>query len=157
MKAIQILAKEQFFNELEFRIIGDGPLFEETVEPLRKYRNIEICRGFLTQTEIAKLHKEYGIFLCPTRMDSQGVSRDEAMASGLVPVTNSVAAIPEFVNDKCGILAAAEDFTGMANGIADLVRNPNLFDKLSCAASTRVRNQSDHQKIISQELDIIQK
>jgi glycosyltransferase involved in cell wall biosynthesis len=35
----------------------------------------------------------------PSRTDTQGVSRDEAMSSGLVPVTNAVAAIPEFVDD----------------------------------------------------------
>lgn len=35
-------------------------------------------------------------FWFPTRMDTQGVSRDEAMCSGLVPITNKVAAVPEF-------------------------------------------------------------
>ena len=51
------------------------------------------------------MHKKNGIFMVPTRLDSQGVSRDEAMSSGLVPITNNVAAIPEFVDDTCGMLA----------------------------------------------------
>ena len=31
---------ETFFNELEFYFIGDGPLFEETVKPLKKMKNV---------------------------------------------------------------------------------------------------------------------
>ena len=97
VKCIIELSKEPFFNELEFRIIGDGRLFEETIKPLRKFDNVIIEKKFLKQEEIAKIHKEYGIFLCPSRMDTQGVSRDEAMASGLVPITNNVGAISEFI------------------------------------------------------------
>jgi glycosyltransferase involved in cell wall biosynthesis len=105
VKAIQRLSQQAWFYDMEFRMIGDGPLFEETLAPLREFRNVYIEQRFLNQLEIAALHKEYGIFLSPTRMDAQGVSRDEAMASGLVPVTNAVTAIPEFVDDRCGILA----------------------------------------------------
>jgi glycosyltransferase involved in cell wall biosynthesis len=111
-----LLSNEPFFNELEFRLIGDGALFEETVAPLRDYPNITVERRFLTQNEIAALHKEYGIFLCPSRWDSQGVSRDEAMSSGLVPVTSSIAAIPEFVDEDCGVLAPAENAEGLSKG-----------------------------------------
>ena len=89
-------------------MIGDGPLFEQTLEPLRGFDNITIKKGFITQQKIAELYKQYGVFLCPSRSDTQGVSRDEAMASGLVPVTNGVAAIPEFVDDSCGILAPSK-------------------------------------------------
>jgi hypothetical protein len=81
--AILRLAKEPFFNQLHFRIVGDGVLFDETVAPLRDFLNVQIERTFLTQHEIATLHRDYGVFLVPSRMDSQGVSRDEAMASGL--------------------------------------------------------------------------
>lgn len=107
VKAIELLAEKPYFKDLEFRMIGDGVLFEDTLAPLRKFSNVTIERGFLKHQEIAALHKQYGLFLCPTRMDAQGVSRDEAMASGLVAVTNAVTAIPEFVDDECGILALA--------------------------------------------------
>ena len=122
VKAILELSKKPYFSELEFKMIGDGKLFDEILEPLRKFDNVIIQRGFLKQNEIADLHKEYGVFLTPTRMDAQGVSRDEAMASGLVPVTNAVAAIPEFVDGKCGILAPKNDYLEMAKGIEEIVR-----------------------------------
>lgn len=154
VKAIQLLSTKPWFDDMEFRIIGDGPLFEETLAPLRQYRNVYIEQRFLKQDEIAALHKEYGIFLCPTRMDTQGVSRDEAMASGLVPVTNAVAAIPEFVDESCGILAPGEDAKAMAEGLAYLYENPQQYSQLSANAAKRVRRQSAQKNIIDLEVGI---
>lgn len=150
--AILELSKEPFFHELEFRMIGDGKLFDSVLEPLRQFPNVIIERRFLSQTEIAQLHKEYGVFLCPTRMDAQGVSRDEAMSSGLVPITNAVAAIPEFVDANCGILVKSEEFMGMVEGIKKLCSGEIDFSAISHAASERVRAQSSQPKVITSEL-----
>ena len=155
VKCIQELSKQPFFLELEFRMIGSGDQFESTLKPLRKFKNVSLEEGFLRQEEIAALHKEYGIFLVPTRMDAQGVSRDEAMSSGLVPITNSVAAIPEFVDNSCGVLAPAEDYKAMADGIERLYNNPTLFEEMSEAAACRVRNQTDSAHTIGKELNLI--
>ncbi len=154
VKAILELSNKSFFKELEFLIIGDGELFEETLKPLRAFQNVTIHKKFLRQEEIAKLHKEYGIFLNPTRMDSQGVSRDEAGSSGLVPVTNRVAAIPEFVDEDCGILVEAEDYVGLANAIEFLYKNPKEFLRLSENAAKRVRRQSSIEQSIQREIEI---
>lgn len=150
--AILELSRRPFFGELDIRIIGDGPLFETTVEPLGAFDNVAIEQRFLTQAEISALHREYGVFLVPTRMDSQGVSRDEAMASGLVPVTNRVAAIPEFVDASCGLLADAEDAVGLADHLERLYRDPDLFSRLSAAAAARVRGQSGHASTVAREV-----
>lgn len=154
VKAIQLLSAEPWFDDMEFRLIGDGPLMEDTLAPLRKFRNVYIEQRFLKQSEIAALHQEYGIFLCPTRMDAQGVSRDEAMASGLVPVTNAVAAVPEFVDETCGLLAPHEDYQGLAEGIVRLYEQPDLFMSLSSKASRRVREQSGADRMIDLEMNL---
>lgn len=155
VKAIQLLSKEKFFKELEFRIIGKGELFHSTIKPIKKYKNVIIEERFLRQEEIADLHKQYGIFLVPTRMDSQGVSRDEAMSSGLVPITNRVAAIPEFVDEHCGMLAEKEDYVGLAESIKLLYHNPDLFRELSINASKRVRAQSGYEETILKEINLL--
>ncbi|MNO52386.1 Chromosome partition protein Smc [compost metagenome] len=155
VKAIELLAEKPYFKDLEFRMIGDGTLFEDTLAPLRKFSNVTIERGFLKHQEIAALHKQYGLFLCPTRMDAQGVSRDEAMASGLVAVTNAVTAIPEFVDDECGILAPGDDAQAMADGIARVIESPELFRKMSAAARVRVEKQTAKHSIITREIELI--
>lgn len=155
VKAIELLAQKPYFKDLEFRMLGDGVLFDETLEPLRKYPNVKIEKGFLTHAEIARLHKEYGLFLCPTRTDAQGVSRDEAMASGLVPVTNRVTAIPEFTDDRCAVLACGEDAGAMAAGMARLFENPQLFASMSIAARRRIETQTALPIIIARELAVM--
>jgi glycosyltransferase involved in cell wall biosynthesis/spore maturation protein CgeB len=152
--AILALSNKPWFNDLQFRIIGDGLLFDQTLAPLRQFNNVHIERGFLSRAEIAALHREYGIFLCPSRMDTQGVSRDEAMSSGLVPVTTNVAAIPEFVDGSCGVLAEAEDADGLAAGIAALYEHPKQFLAMSMAAAARVRMQSASPQITNRELEL---
>lgn len=156
VKAILELSKHPCFGKLEFRLVGDGPLYTETVEPLRKFENVVLENRFLRHHEIAALHLKYGVFLIPTRLDSQGVSRDEAMASGLVPISNSVAAVPEFVDRSCGFLAEPEDYQGLAESIIRLYNDPSLFSQLSANAAARVRAQSAPDRTILREIALIQ-
>ncbi|WP_115261675.1 glycosyltransferase family protein [Micrococcus luteus] len=155
VSAVLELKDRAGFDNLQFTFIGDGILFEETLEPLRGIPNVEIRRGFLTHPELASEHKHHGVFLTPTRMDAQGVSRDEAMSSGLVPITSNVAAIPEFVDENCGILAPAEDYVGLAEGIWQLAHSPETFLEMSQAAADRVRRQSAARVVVPQEISLL--
>ncbi|MCW0223536.1 FkbM family methyltransferase [Campylobacter lari] len=155
IEAILELSRREFFKDLEFFIVGDGILFDELTNDLKSFKNIILHKGFLTQKEISNLHKQYGVFLNPSRWDSQGVSRIEAMSSGLVPITNNIAAIPEFVDDECGILIEPENAKALADAIEFLYKNPDEFMKLSTNAANRVRQQCDKGVIMSKELKII--
>ncbi len=152
VQAILELSKKEFFRELEFRIIGDGVLFDETLEPLRQLENVFIEQRFLTHQEIAELHKDYGVFLCPTRWDSHGVSRDEAMASGLVAITTKIAAVPEFIDEKCAFMTAPEHAEEIAAAVEVLYMQPAKFCQMSKAASERVNKQTAAKVIIEKEL-----
>ncbi len=153
--AVIELSKQEWFSGLEFCFVGDGVLFEETLAPLREFPNVIIRREFLTHEEIAGLHREYGVFLVPTRMDSQGVSRDEAMASGLVPVTSESTAVPEFVSTSEGYLAQDEDHLQLAQAIAEMYAEPEKFLSKSQAAARRVRRQSSVDVVIPAEVALI--
>lgn len=155
VSAILELSKRPFFNELHFTIVGDGDLFDETVKPLRQFTNVIIEKRFLTHTEIAAYHAAHGIFLVPTRMDTQGVSRDEAMSSGLVPITTAVAAIPEFVNDTVGIVSPPEDFVSLANAVEYLYKNPEHYVRLSNNAAERTKRQFGFEQTLKRELSLL--
>jgi FkbM family methyltransferase len=155
VRAIEILSQHSLFPTLQFTVIGDGPLFEATVEPLRRFANVTLQQRFLTQHEIAKVHREHGIFLVPSRMDSQGVSRDEAMSSGLVPVTTRVAAIPEFVDETCAFLADPEDAQGLADAILALQEDEGRFLRMSETAAAHVRGRSGIEQTVGRELALM--
>ena len=155
MKAINLLSSRKDFDKFEILIVGDGKLFDNTVSILKKFPNVKVKRSFLSHYEIAELHSRFGIFLCPSRYDTQGVSRDEARSSGLVPVTTRVAAIPEFVDDNTAMLTEQEDPESIAKAISYLVDNPDVFEKMSQATSLMVKNNLTLDKIITQELNLI--
>lgn len=153
--AILALAERPGFEQIHFTIIGDGPLFGETLEPIGNLANVTIRRQFLTQSEIAEEHSRHGIFLVPTRLDTQGVSRDEAMSSGLVPVTNAIAPVLEFTDDACAGLAVPNDAAGLADKLWEMIQSPELFRRRSTAAAERVRKQSANSVIIPRELALL--
>lgn len=151
-QVIHRLSAHELFPMLRFTLVGDGELWDENFKGLDRYPNVRLVRRFLTQREIASLHQEHGVFLVPTRGDTQGVSRDEAMASGLVPVTNSVGAVPEFVDESCAEICPAEDVDGLAAAVVKLAIDPMRFEMKSRNAAERVARQSASARIIGEEL-----
>lgn len=154
-KGIIELSKRACFKDLDFEIYGRGERFDEDNAPLKNFKNVHLHNTFLTQNEIAEAHKKAGIFIATTRWDSQGVSRDEAMSSGLVPIASNCSAIPEFVDENSGILIPAESYVELADAIENLYNNPDLFMKLSEGAAKRVISQCSKEHTIDKELKLI--
>ncbi len=149
------LKEKDFFDELEITIYGEGPLFREITEPLRKFTNVKIHNHFLNQDELRLQHQKHGLMLVPTRWDSQGLTSGEAMASGLVVLTNNVAAIPEFADETCAILAAANDSDALVEGVCDLYNNPDKFLEMSQLASQKAKNQCDKEHTLDKEISLL--
>ncbi|MBQ3379192.1 MAG: glycosyltransferase [Clostridia bacterium] len=154
--AILELSKRDFFKNIEIDIYGQGSNFDTDNGPLKCFPNVHLHPVFLRQDEIASLHKTHGVYIATTRWDSHGVSRDEAMSSGLVPIANNCTAIPEFMDDTCGILVPPEDYMGVADAIERLYNDPALFQRLSAAAAERVRNQTSKEHTIAKEIALIE-
>ncbi|GAA6527756.1 glycosyltransferase family 4 protein [Intrasporangium sp. DVR] len=158
VRAIQELSMRPYFDHLKFTLYGEGGLFHETVSPLDAFENVEVNNRFLEQAEIPAVHAQHGIFITPTRFDSQGVSMCEAMSSGLVPVGTDVSAISEFVRDGVsGLLAAPEDAIGLANQIERLYFNPNMYLRMSTTAATSVQESCGRANTIERELKLIRR
>lgn len=154
-ETIHRLAQEEIFSELQFTLVGDGELWEENFHGLERYSNVTLIRRFLSQQDIAELHRQHGVFLVPTRGDTQGVSRDEAMSSGLVPITNKVAAIPEFVDPSCAEICPPEDVDALASAVLRLASDPERFRSMSARASAHVQRKSGAQIIIEREIAVL--
>lgn len=149
------LSESDYWSKAEVLIIGDGLHFPQFERELGHFPNVRIEQRFATQEEIAALHKEYGVFLVPTRLDSQGVSRDEARSSGLVAVTNLVAATPEFIDAETGIVAGPESADQLARGILEIWKDPQLFQKISKAGAQRVRQQTELEMTVGREMALM--
>ncbi len=154
VKAIVELSKKPYFSELKFSIYGSGRLFDKTIEPLLHYHNVKINNEFLNHNEIKREHDLHGVFLCPTRQDSQGVSMCEAMSSGLLTITTNNSAIPEFLEDKkSGILT--NSVKEIVQSVDYLYKNPSVFSAISEQASKSILEKCNPEKVIKQELEVI--
>jgi len=150
--AIHALSKESFFKKMNFTIYGDGKLFEESTDSLRQYSNVKIHQKFITTEKLRELHSNHGLMLVPSRWDSQGLTCGEAMSSGLVPITTKIAALPEFVDDNCGMLCPPNDAKALAVAIKTCVESPKIFLKLSKAATKRSQRQCGYKNTVSKEI-----
>lgn len=128
--AILLLSKRPCFNDLEFSIYGEGYLFKKLTYKLRLLPNVKLHNYFIENQKIPAIHREHGIFLCPSRMDTQGVSMCEAMASGLVPVTSPIGGIPEYLENGISGLSTS-NAEGIAQKIEYLYNHPDQFLKMS--------------------------
>lgn len=150
---IEKLSEYDEFHKMEFLLIGDGFLFNKLTQKIKNFKNVTLRREFLNHKEIFSLHREYGIFICPTRQDAQGVSMCEAMASGLIPITSNNTAIPEFIPQNMGLACNDED--EMVQKILEIVRNEALFTNLSENVSNFIFKKCSSQKTTQLEINLL--
>lgn len=155
LRALQFLSNRSGFSDLRVTVRGFGPLFRAETANLLRLENVDIVEQYLSPVEMAVAHSDHGVFLCPSRFDTQGVMLGEAMASGMVCVTNRVAAIPEFTNDSCSLMVKPGDPRAFGEAIWALVENPESVPVLSRNAAERVRNQCGYDRTIARELQLI--
>lgn len=143
-------------TDINYKIYGNGSLWDEQTSKINQYPNVIVKKTFLNHDEIAKKHKESGIFLCPTRQDAQGVSMCEAMASGLVVISSNCTAIPEFVtHEQTGMLAEPENVDQLANTILKICTDEDLYQRISKKASQFINKKCSLDNIIKKEIKLI--
>ena len=155
LRALEHLAHRPGFDRLSITVRGFGPLFATETSGLRGFANVRIEERYSTPVEMAAEHFDHGVYLCPTRFDTQGVMLGEAMSSGMVTITHPVAAIPEFTDDASSLLPRPDDPIAFAEAISWSVEHQEEMPALSAAAADRVRRQCGYDATIARELDLI--
>lgn len=151
---IQELSRRPFFDDLEFDIYGDGPLFEVITNPLLKYKNVHLHRGFLNHKEISEVHRTHGIALFPSRFDSQAVSSCEAASSGCAVISTKNPGIEQEIYPKYNTLCNQENYKEYADVIERLYYNPDEFKAIGRAMAEDIRAIYGYDQAIKRELDI---
>ncbi|MCG3413389.1 glycosyltransferase family 4 protein [Staphylococcus massiliensis] len=156
VKVIKQLKKKPYFKKLNFALYGDGPLFEEITEPIKKFKNVNLNKAFIPQNEISEIHQQYGTYIGPSRHDSQGVSLNEAMSSGLVPISNNIGGIGDFIeHGKTGFLADRNNVEQMVSYIDYIYKHPKEYLKMSEQTSKSIQQIAGNNVVINKELEVI--
>lgn len=145
-----------FLPEHILDLYGKGPKLDEykkMAKNLGVIKRINFIEELIPNSEMSLVMNKYKYFVCPTRMDAQGVSMCEAMACGCIVITNSNTAIPEFVkNGKNGICCDTPE--EMAKKILELDQNV----KISSVISREARNSMlklDVNVMLDKELNML--
>ena len=147
-------------QEIHFHLYGDGS--NEEVERINSMitranaDNFTLHRTFIKNTEIPALHQRYGVYGAVTRMDAQGVSMCEAMASGLPTVSFDITAIGEFITSgENGFLANPYDLQEYTGYIQELAEDRQLFERIAAAGRASME-AIDVRNTCNMEIDLAQ-
>lgn len=154
IEAIKILSEREGFDKLHFTIRGFGAEFSELTGGIGQLPNVDVQEQYSTPEQMAKLHADHGVFLYPSRFDTQGVTMGEAMSSGLLCITNAVAGIPEYIDDSCGILVPDNNPKAFAKAIWSVQEDLAGMVERSKAARKRVREQCGLEQTVEREFGI---
>lgn len=153
IEAILLLSTKSFFNELEFSIFGEGYLFARLTKRIGHLPNVHLNNFFVENKDIPRIHATHGIFLCPSRLDTQGVSMCEAMSSGLVPITSPVGGILEYsTNNISGFQVGTPQ--EIADKIEYLFYHPDVFLKMSEQASLEIEQKCELSNTVIKEIEL---
>ena len=155
IEVILLLSKERFFDDLEFSIYGEGYLFKQLTDSIKHFKNVKLYNFFVENKDIPAIHQDHGIFLCASRMDTQGVSMCEAMSSGLVPISSPIGGIPEYAVDGVSSFLCGRP-QEMADRIKELYIHPETFQQMSESARRMIEERCSLKTTIPYELSVME-
>ncbi|NJK49277.1 colanic acid biosynthesis glycosyltransferase WcaL [Candidatus Gracilibacteria bacterium] len=163
---IRAIAKlSQSHPNLEFNIIGDGPLkadFEKLIEELNVTHLVKLL-GWKQHQEIAEILDKCHLFLAPSvtaadgNQDAPVNTLKEAMAMGLPVISTYHGGIPELVEDGVnGFLVPERDTDAIAQKLAYLIEHPERWESMGRSGRRRVEEKYDMEKLNDELVQIYQ-
>ena len=164
--AIRAIAKvAETYPNIEFSIIGDGPLlkqFQKLIAELNINHIVKLL-GWKQQQEIVKILNNCHIFVAPSVTASDG-NQDapvntlkEAMAMGLPVISTFHGGIPELVEDGVsGFLVPERNSDAIADKLNYLISHPQKWQSMGSAGRIRVKEKYEMNKLNSELITIYQ-
>lgn len=162
---IRAVAKLANHYNIEYNIIGDGPLLEELQQLIQELNvsNIVKLLGKKTSSEIIQILNTAHIFIAPSVTASNG-NQDapinvlkEAMCLGLPVISTFHGGIPELVQDGVsGFLVPERDADALAQKLSYLLEHPEIWNSMAQAGRAYVEKYFDMHKLNSELVEIYQ-
>jgi colanic acid/amylovoran biosynthesis glycosyltransferase len=164
--AIHAIAKLSCSHQnLEYNIIGDGPLkehFQKLIAELNIGHIVNLV-GWKQQQEIIEILNNSQIFIAPSitaadgNQDAPVNTLKEAMAMGLPVISTFHGGIPELVQDGIsGFLVPERDADAIAEKLDYLISHPEIWEKMGRAGRARVEEKYDMNKLNNELVEIYQ-
>lgn len=136
--------------QAELHVVGDGPLRAELQALADRCGVQPRFLGVQSADQVAQMLIESHLLLMPSKVARNGdreglpVALQEAGAAWLPAVCTQHGGIPELIQDgENGLLAAEGDVEGLADRMAAVLTDPDLWTRLSRRARKRVAEDFD--------------
>lgn len=125
------LKKNSENTNVNFQMIGEGPLFENLKKQAESFHLIAPNFVFLgNQKDVLPFYQNADLLVLTSKYEGTPNVILEAMACGLPILATKVGGIPEIVSDKCGILVDPENKTELFESSKKLIIDNFLRKKL---------------------------
>ena len=141
-----------------FIIVGDGALSQELhrlADALGVKENVVFAGWITTKKELAQLLKISDVFLLTSLWEGLPRSLVEAISSGLAVCAGAVDGVTDIISDgETGLLHAPRDVSGASDNVEKILRDPSLARRLADAASKKIDEQFDINKMVRLQEDL---
>jgi glycosyltransferase involved in cell wall biosynthesis len=129
------------FPQMKLTVVGDGQERAEITaiaHQLKLDEQIDFV-GYKSQSEVREYLQASDIFVLPSFAEGVPVVLMEAMAAGVPVLTTRIAGVPELVeHTHSGWLVPPGDVTALADGLAMLIEDAALRDRLGKSGQVKV-------------------
>ena len=130
-------------NNIHFIALGNGKHETELREKVDNFGLSDHFHLMGFQDDIISFLQISDLFVLPSREEGLGSSILDAQAMGIPVIATKTGGIPELIEHEVnGILVTIDDSTRLAGKILELKQNPQLREKLACAARISAQDHS---------------
>ncbi len=144
LDVLQTLVKDMGKTGYHLILVGDGAARCELEEKARRKGldgNITFT-GFLPHREVMEIFHQSDLFVFASVTETQGLVLLEAMASGIPAVVVDALGIGDLMIDGKGGFPVPPDTGVFARTVAELMENPELYEKKKAEAGTKADEYS---------------
>jgi glycosyltransferase involved in cell wall biosynthesis len=135
--------------DLRVEIVGDGPQRDALAAQIRArgLDGVVVLRGAMSHEDTLARIAAARVFTLPCRVagngdrDSMPVVIKEAMARAVPVVATDVVAVPEMVDETCGVLVPEDDAGALAAALDKVLGDPDLAAAMGAAGRARVEER----------------
>lgn len=121
-KAIERLRIELGTDEIEFRIVGSGPLERMVDEVSERFEGVQAL-GYISNNQLLQEYSAAHLMVLPSREEGFSLSVLEGCASGIPIVATNIPGLKEVVRDGInGVLVPSDDPASLSDAILRMYR-----------------------------------
>lgn len=134
----ELIECAEVLPDLEFHIVGDGPLLEQ----MQEARENVVCHGRVSQEELHHLWGTFDIYFQPSRYEGLCITAIEGMAAGLPIVASDIDGLSESVIDgETGFLVPQGDVESYCERLRLLAGDADVREQMGRTGRERVSQE----------------